>query len=55
MCRVYPRKLHLVATGFATNEVKKPYKDTLRMYVTLYSKGEVFMNEQRLMVRNPNL
>jgi len=24
--------------GFAPNEVKKPYKDTLRMYMTLYSK-----------------
>ena len=28
--------------GFAPNEVKKPYKDTLRMYMTLYSKDEVF-------------
>ena len=28
--------------GFAPNEVKKPYKDTLRMYMTLYSKEEVF-------------
>ena len=28
--------------GFAPNEVKKPYKDTLRMYLTLYSKDEEF-------------
>lgn len=28
--------------GFAPNEIKKPYKDTLRMYMTLYSKDEVF-------------
>ena len=28
--------------GFAPNEVKKPYKDMLRMYMTLYSKDEVF-------------
>lgn len=28
--------------GFAPNEVKKPYKDTLRMYMTLYPKDEVF-------------
>ena len=28
--------------GFAPNKVKKPYKDTLRMYMTLYSKDEVF-------------
>ncbi len=26
--------------GFAPNEVKRPYKDTLRMYRTLYSKEE---------------
>lgn len=28
--------------GFAPNEVKKPYKDTLRMYMTLYSKDEMY-------------
>ena len=28
--------------GFAPNEVKKPYKDTLRMYMTLYTKDEVY-------------
>ena len=27
--------------GFAPNEVKKPYKDILRMYMTLYSKDEL--------------
>lgn len=26
--------------GFAPNEVKKPYKDTLRMYMTLYAKED---------------
>ena len=26
--------------GFAPNEVKKPYKDTLRMYMTLYARDE---------------
>ncbi|MBO7417490.1 MAG: GNAT family N-acetyltransferase [Bacteroidaceae bacterium] len=26
--------------GFSPNEVKKPYKDTLRMYMALYSKDE---------------
>ena len=28
--------------GFTPNEVKKPYKDTLRMYMTLYSKDEEY-------------
>ena len=27
--------------GFAPSEVKKPYKDTLRMYMTLYAKDEI--------------
>ena len=26
--------------GFTANEVKKPYKDTIRMYMTLYAKDE---------------
>lgn len=31
--------------GFTPNEVKKPYKDTLRMFRTLYAKDEAFTEE----------
>jgi GNAT superfamily N-acetyltransferase len=32
--------------GFTANEVKKPYKDTLRMYMTLYAKDLIWDNEE---------
>lgn len=28
--------------GFTANEIKKPYKDTLRMYMTLYAKDDIW-------------
>lgn len=30
--------------GFTANEYKKPYKDTLRMFITLYSKDDVWID-----------
>lgn len=32
--------------GFTANEVKKPYKDTLRMYMTLYAKDLIWDDEE---------
>ena len=32
--------------GFTANEVKKPYKDTLRMYMTLFSKDDILDDEE---------
>ena len=32
--------------AFTANEVKKPYKDTLRMYMTLYAKDLIWDNEE---------
>jgi ribosomal protein S18 acetylase RimI-like enzyme len=32
--------------GFTAAEVKRPYKDTLRMYMTLYSKADFFDSEE---------
>ena len=31
--------------GFTANEVKKPYKDTLRMYMTLFEKEDVYEDD----------
>ncbi|MBQ8064719.1 MAG: GNAT family N-acetyltransferase [Prevotella sp.] len=32
--------------GFTAAEVKKPYKDTLRMYMTLYAKADSWEDEE---------
>jgi len=32
--------------GFSANEVKKPYKDTLRMYMTLYAKEDTWEEDE---------
>ena len=32
--------------GFTANEVKKPYKDTIRMYMTLYAKDEELADDE---------
>lgn len=32
--------------GFTANEVRKPYKDTLRMFRTLYANAEEYVDEQ---------
>ena len=32
--------------GFTANEVRKPYKDTLRMFRTLYVNEEEYVGEQ---------
>lgn len=32
--------------GFTPNEVRKPYKDTLRMFMTLYSKDDSYLDEE---------
>ena len=34
--------------GFTANEVKKPYKDTLRMFKTLFEKEKTFEDEDSL-------